>query len=455
MPTPADILKRQFSESLGLPWIDILPSTRLDEILKEEAIDYRNRVFTPVVTLWAMLYQSLAVDKSLRHTLKCLTAWLTAAGVEPPSSDTGAFSKARQRLPESLLHRLVPETADRLEQRVPQAHHWCGRPVKVFDGTTVQMADTPANQGEYPQHSNQAEGCGFPLAQVVVFFCLMTGAVVAASVGAWQTSEIVLSRLLYRQLAPGDVAVADQAYGSYVDLALIQQQGADGVLRKHHARRTDFRKGRKHGIGDHQVPWHKPVRRPVHLSEDEFAALPNTLMVREVCLRLCRPGFRPQSVIVVTTLLDAKRYTANQLTHLYGWRWWAAEVNLRHLKSTLGMEMINAKTPEMVRKQMWAHLLGYNLLRSVMEQAAPMAGYARHRLSLQGTRQQFRQDLALLAHLPRTVQERVYTHLLETVAADLLPVRPHRQEPRVVKRRPKSFPRMRQPRSVLKAKLAA
>jgi len=128
-------------------------------------------------------------------------------------------------------------------------------------------------------------------------------------------------------------------------------------------------------------------------------------------------GFRPQSVIVVTTLLDAKRYTANQLTHLYGWRWWADEVNLRHLKSTLGMEMINAKTPEMVRKQMWAHLLGDNLLRSVMEQAAPMAGYARHRLSLQGTRQQFRQDLALLARLPRTVQERVYTHLLETVAA--------------------------------------
>jgi hypothetical protein len=455
MPTAAAILKQQFSASLGLPWGDILPAGRLDAIVDDEAISFRHRVYTPVVTLWAMLYQALSPDKSLRNTVKCITTWLSAAGMTPPSGDTGAYSKARRRLPESLLQRLIPETADQLQQAVPEAHYWCGRRVKVFDGTTVLMADSAANQAAYPQHANQAPGCGFPIARVVVFFCLMTGAVVSACIAPCSMSEIVMSRLLYGDLDPADVAMADQAYGSYVDLALIQQQGADGVLRKHQARRTDFRKGRKHGIGDHQVEWPKPTRCPAHMSPAEFARIPPTLTVREVCLRRSRKGFRDEYIIVVTTLLDAQRYTAQQLTRLYGWRWHAAEINLRHLKTTLGLERLSAKTPAMARKDLWAHLLAYNLLRSIMEQAAPLTNAARTRLSLQGTRQHFNQTLPLIATTTRPTRQRLYQHLLKAVAADLLPDRPNRREPRVVKRRPKPFPRMRQPRSVLKAKLAA
>ncbi len=144
-----------------------------------------------------------------------------------------------------------------------------------------------------------------------------------------------MSRWLYEDLDPEDVLLADQAYGSYVDLALIQKRGADGVLRKHHARHTDFRRGRQHGIGDHQVVWTKPKKRPVHMSESEFASLPNTLEVREVRFCQRRQGFRDQTMIVVTTLLDVKRYSAEQLKLLYGWRWQAAEVNLRHLERDL------------------------------------------------------------------------------------------------------------------------
>lgn len=455
MSESAEILKQQFSQSLGLPWTDILPASRLDELLQEEAFSYRNRVYSPIVTLWAMLYQVLSTDKSLRNTVKCITTWLTAAGIQPPSSDTGAYSKARSRFPESLLQRLIPETAESLAQTLSPEHLWCGRPVKVYDGTTVLMADSAANQASYPQHGNQTAGCGFPIARLVVFFCLVTGAVVSACIASWGTSEIVMSRLLYQDLEVGDVVMADQAYGSYVDLAIIRQQGADGVLRKHHARKTDFRKGNKNGIGDHQVTWHKPAQRPEHMSEQEFAMIPQTLVVREVCLRLSLKGFRDQRIIVVTTLLDAHRYSAGQLTRLYGWRWPVAEVNLRHLKTTLKMEMLSAKTPDMVRKDIWAHLLGYNLLRSLMEYAAPLADDARTQLSVQGARQHFNQMLALLATANRATRRRLYTHLLETMAIDLLPSRPNRHEPRVVKRRTKPFPRMRQPRSVLKAKLAA
>ncbi|MEO1388433.1 MAG: IS4 family transposase [Cyanobacteria bacterium J06634_6] len=456
MSYPAEILKEQFFKSLGCPWQDILPASRLDAILEAENIRYRSRLYTPAVTLWAMIHQVLSADKSLRNTLKCMSTWLTAAGETAPSPDTGAYSKARGRLPEALLQRLVPETAAALEQSVPESHYWCGRRVKVFDGTTVLMADSVANQAAYPQHGNQAEGCGFPWARVVVFFCLLTGAVVSACVAPKTMSEIVMSRLLYKDLSPDDVAMADQAYGSYVDLALIQQQQADGVLRKHHARATDFRTGRKNAARDHQVDWQKPSRAPAHMSAAEFDAIPDTLTVREVCLRLPpRPGFRDQYVIVVTTLLEAECYTAEHLTELYGWRWQAAEVNLRHLKTTLKMEMLSAKTPEMVRKEIWTHLLAYNLLRSVMEKAAPLIDYQRSRLSLQGTRQLFMQTLALLATAPTAVRQRLLAHLLKDIADDSLPFRPNRREPRVVKLRAKPFPRMRQPRAVLKANLAA
>ncbi|EKU99399.1 transposase family protein [Leptolyngbya sp. PCC 7375] len=455
MPKSAEILKHQLFKSIGSPWQDILPEARLDELLAEEGITYRNRLYTPIVTVWGMLYQALSADKSLRNTVKCFTTWLTAAGVTPPSSDTGAYSKARDRLPESLLQRLIPETTEQLEQTVPKAHYWCGRRVRVFDGTTVLMADSEANQAVYPQHGNQAVGCGLPLARVVVFFCLLTGAVVSGCIAPKTTSEIVMSRLLYQDLAPDDVAMGDQAFGSYVDLALIQQQEADGVLRKHHARHTDFRKGLRHGPGDHQVVWHKPKRRPGHMNTDEFAAISQTLTVREVRLKLSRNGFRDQFIIIVTTLLDAKQYPASQLTRLYGWRWHAAEVNLRHLKTTLKMERLTAKTPDMVRKEIWSHMLAYNVLRSVMEQASPLLHYERNRLSLQGARQHFQQILALLATTSNATRQRLYDHLLQDIASDPLPQRPNRHEPRVVKRRPKPFPRMRQPRNILKAKLAA
>ena len=385
MSQSAEILKEQFFKSLGLPWQDILPASRLGQILVEEGIKYRSRVYTPVVTLWGMIYQVLSADKSLRHTVKGITTWLVAAGVAAPSSDTGAYSKARGRLSEGLLQRLVPETAEALAQQVPNAQTWCGRRVKVFDGTTLLMTDSAANQSAYPQHGNQAEGCGFPFARVVVFFCLITGAVVSACVAAKTVSEIVMSRLLYQDLDAGDVVMADQAYGSYIDLALIQQQGADGVLRKHHARKTDFRTGRKHGIGDHQVEWQKPKRCPEHMSADEFEAITQTLQVREVRLKLSRKGFRDQFIVIVTTLLDAQRYTAAKLSQLYGWRWQAAEVSFWHLKTTLKMEMLTAKTPEMVRKEIWTHLLAYNLLRCLMEPAAPLIAYARASLSLQST----------------------------------------------------------------------
>ena len=243
MPNRASILKQQFLQSVALPWKELLPDSKVKELLALEDLRYYNSVYTPIVTLWAMVSQVLDPDKSLSQAVKRMSTWLSVAGVKPPSSDTGAYSKARQRLPERLVQQLVPVVAEALEKQVPPEQQWCGRQVRVLDGTTVLMSDTQANQAEYPQHSNQKTGCGFPIAKMVVLFSLLTGAVVSAGIASLATSEIVMSRLLYANLVPSDVILADRAYGNYVDLVLVKQQGADAVFRKNHLRKTDLRAG--------------------------------------------------------------------------------------------------------------------------------------------------------------------------------------------------------------------
>jgi hypothetical protein len=243
MPNRASILKQQFLQSVALPWKELLPDSKVKELLALEDLRYYNSVYTPIVTLWAMVSQVLDPDKSLSQAVKRMSTWPSGAGAKPPSSDTGAYSKARQRLPERLVQQLVPVVAEALEKQVPPEQQWCGRQVRVLDGTTVLMSDTQANQAEYPQHSNQKTGCGFPIAKMVVLFSLLTGAVVSAGIASLATSEIVMSRLLYANLVPSDVILADRAYGNYVDLVLVKQQGADAVFRKNHLRKTDLRAG--------------------------------------------------------------------------------------------------------------------------------------------------------------------------------------------------------------------
>ena len=454
MPNRASILKQQFLQSVALPWKELLPDSKVKELLALEDLRYYNSVYTPIVTLWAMVSQVLDPDKSLSQAVKRMSTWLSFAGVKPPSSDTGAYSKARQRLPERLVQQLVPVVAEALEKQVPPEQQWCGRQVRVLDGTTVLMSDTQANQAEYPQHSNQKTGCGFPIAKMVVLFSLLTGAVVSAGIASLATSEIVMSRLLYANLVPSDVILADRAYGNYVDLVLVKQQGADAVFRKNHLRKTDFRRGKKLGIGDHKVVGNKPQQCPKHMSNEEFEELPSNFIVREVCLRIQRRGFRQERIIVVTTLLDAQRYTVQKLTQLYGRRWSAAEVSLRHLKTTLKMEMLTAKTPAMVRKDIWTHLLAYTLLRTIMWQAVSSSEHTAFQLSFQSTRQQFNQLLTLLATTGKQQQRQWHQLLLEQVATNLLTMRPERSEPRVLKHRPKPYPRMQEPRSILKGKQA-
>jgi hypothetical protein len=329
---------------------------------------------------------------------------------------------------------------------------WCGRHVKILDGSNVSMPDTAANQAVYPQHSNQAVGCGFPIAKLMVMFSLATGAAVGVLIDSFKTSEVVLARHIYDLLKPGDVALADRAFGSYVDLTWVKQQQADAVFRCHQRRQCDFQRGKRLGDDDQIVHWFKPKQGPKHMDSQAFAQLPDSIEVREVRFHIKQPGFRTQTVIVITTLLDAKASPKTKLAELYRLRW-SVEVNLNHVKTTLKMEVLSGKTPEMVRKEIYVHLMAYNLLRSLLQQAAQTQAVSALRLSLQGARQPLRNFIPPLAQAHPKQGRSLYQILLQVVGQLLVPQRPNRYEPRVRKRRPKAFPLMKQPRSTLKAKL--
>ncbi|PSB42770.1 IS4 family transposase [Cyanosarcina cf. burmensis CCALA 770] len=413
--------------------------------IDELQIQYRCRLFDPFVTLWAFLSQVLDVDKSCHNAVSRVIAYLVNEGVEIPSTDSSAYCQARSRLPEKLLEKLFGKAAQKLEEKVIPENLWCGRHVKVIDGSTVSMPDTVENQKAYPQPKSQKPGCGFPIAKIGVIFSLATGAAVALAIDVLNPHALKLARKLYRFLNPLDVLLGDRAFCAYADLILIKNLGCDAVLRKHQSRKTTMRKGKIIGESDKFVTWYKPKKCPQGLNESEFFSLPSTLIVREIYYDIIIPGFRTQRVSLITTLLDTTIYSTLEVLRLYGERW-SVELNLKHLKTTLGMEVLRCKTPSMVRKELYVDLLAYNLLRALMWEAGTTYGTPPLRLSLQGTRHHLAHFIPALLAADSTQRYQIYLALLKLIVHKLVPARPGRSEPRVRKRRPKSYPSMKQPR---------
>jgi hypothetical protein len=402
-------------------------------------------IYTPAVTVWVFLSQCLSPDHSCRDAVTRLMAWRLAYGLKPCSADTGAYCTARSDLPEEALHRLVLETGMETEDQSPAAWLWRGRKVRVVDGSTVTMPDTPENQAAYPQQKSQKPGCGFPTARILVIFSLSVGTVLEAAIGKYkgkQTGENSLLRGLYDTFAEGDVILADRYFSGWFDIALPLRRGLDVVLRKHQLRHTDFRQGRWLGKDDHLVSWSKPAR-PAWMSPAPYRELPDALTLREVRVRVVQKGFRTRSLVVVTTLLDATRYPSEEIALLYRQRW-QAELHLRSLKIVLQMDQLRCKKPERVRNEFWMHLLAYNLIRGVMATAAQQAGKCPWEISFKGTLQTLSQFLPLL--MADATTEAWCKALLAAVAAHLAGDRPNRFEPRRVKRRPKHYPRLQKHR---------
>jgi Transposase DDE domain len=444
-----------FLQDGAVPFGSVLTVHDIVDRISQTCVETCDRIFTPVVTLCTFLSQIHSDDPSCRAAVARLNATRVAQGLESCSPRTGGYCKARQRLAESLFDGLMHQSGQRLQQQVPPAWHWHGRAVKIVDGSGVSMPDTEANQEAYPQPGSQKPGLGFPVARLVVVFSLACGAVLAAAVGrikGQQSSEPMLFHRLYASLERGDVVLADRFYCSYWEVALLQGQGIDIVMRLHQRRQVDFREGRRVGREDHVVSWSKP-KRPAWMDEATYVGLPATMNIR--VLRVCVPqrGFRTRVVLVATTLLDAQMYSKEDLAGLYRARW-HAELDLRSIKQTMQMDVLRCKTPAMVRKEIWGHLLVYNLLRAAMAQAALAHGVVPRQVSLQGTRQTLAAFHSLLAQRLSTARESVVSIVLSAIASHRVGTRPDRYEPRACKRRPKPYPLLRVPRQQARVRLA-
>ncbi|MCA1682887.1 MAG: IS4 family transposase [Actinobacteria bacterium] len=406
-----------------------------------------DRIFTPVVTLCTFLAQVLSDDHSCRAAVAQLLAWRTAHGLSPCSADTGSYCKARQRLPETPLPRLVRDTADGLQEGAPEAWLFHGRKVILVDGSTVSMPDTPENQAEYPQHGNQEPGCGFPIARIVVLIALATGAALDAAVGPRKgklSGESTLLRSLHGRLTRGDILLGDRCFCSYFEVALLLSRGVDVVLRQNKDRPVDFRSGHRLGHDDHLVVWHKP-QRASWMGPEAYAVTPEAVTIRELRVRVAHRGFRTRTLIVMTTLLDAIEFSHDELATLYRARW-HAELDIRSLKQTLKMDVLRCKTPEMVRKEIWAHLLVANLVRGVMAEAARGHDVLPRELSFQAARQTIQGFRSELSHAGSSDAAVLREVALKAIASHRVGDRPDRVEPRVRKRRPKNYPLMHEPR---------
>ena len=447
------VLLKQFNASLGLPFQKVLPASIIEETLAEEGIKYRNRLFSPLVTLWAFLSQVIDADKTCHNAVSRIIAWLAGQGEEIPSEDNSAYCQARIRLPENLVKKLFSKSGQNLEKEVQSEQLWCGRRVKVFDGSSVSMPDTPENQKAYPQPTTQKVGCGFPLAKFGVLFSLQTGAAIAVIIEVFKTHDVKLARQLYDCLEPGDIFLSDRACCSYADIYFIKQRNCDAVIRLHQSRQKQMRKKKKIGPNDRLVTWKKPKSRPKGLSKEEYDSLPKTLTVRQLHYYICIPGRRTKQVTLITTLLDEEAYPVREFLKLYELRW-EAELNLRHIKTSLGMDILRGKKPEMVRKEIYVHLLAYNLLRTVMWSAGTQMEVNPLRLSVQEARHHLNHFVGEFKNSGMRKGKKLYQTMLEVIAHKPLKKRPLRFEPRVKKRRPKAYPLMTEPRSVLRQKVA-
>jgi hypothetical protein len=449
-------------EKNGAVLRELLPAERVREALDAEQTPVRDCLLTPLVTLWMFLAQVLSADGSCREAVAKLLAFLAAPGVGTPAdpdgadAETGPYCKARKRLAEGLVSRLAKETGRELHCRYPSGLLLGGRKVKVVDGTTCSMPDTPASQKEWPQPSSQKPGLGFPLVRLVAVLSLNCAAVVDVAMGPYkgkQTGENALFRTLLGSVEEGDVLLADRYYASYWMIALLLARGVDSLFRQHQLRKIDFRKGRRLGRDDHVIVMERPARRPDWMDEAAYEQMPGELAVRELRLQVSQRGFRVRTLVLVTTLLDAQLYNQQELARAFRFRW-HVELDLRAIKQTMKMNVLRCKTPAMVRKEIWMHLLAYNLIRTLMARAAEQAGIEPRQVSFAGAVQTVNAFAPVMELADAADRPGLLEMLLRAIARHRVGDRPDRYEPRAAKRRVKPIALLTVPREKARKRLA-
>ncbi len=419
-------------------------------VQQKQGLNSRQRLFPLELTFWAFLSQILNPGTSCRESLRQVLALFCLHAQNPMDEQTGGYCQARKRLPLQRLQQILGHIARNVRRRCPQSRRWLGREVKVVDGSSTSLPDTPQNQKVFPQQGAQKPGCGFPIMKFVGLFSLSTGCLLSAVTGNYYCAELSLFRKLWHFLKPGDVLLADRHFSDYGTLAHLWNQCVDCVVRMNQARPRDFRKGLYLGPDDRLVTWKKPYQRARTIGAKMWDSLSAELTLRMIRVRCAAKGFRTRELILVTTLLDPEKYPAKEIAQLFLQRW-SIELFFRDIKTMLKMEQLRCQSPRMVQKEFFMHLIGYNLIRAVMVETVRKHEVALERLSFKGSVDSVRQySLALAKARTKKKAAQLVQELLRVLASDLVPYRPERREPRAIKRRPKPFPLLTRPRKQFK-----
>ena len=420
--------------------VKVLDRSAIERICDEIGYRWRDRSLDPYATLHLFILQVLNQNTAMAHLPHLAGEPFTPA----------AYCRARQRLPMELFRRLVGSLTRELGPS-GNASRWPGHRVVLIDGSGFSMPDTPELQAYFGQHGQQQPGCGFPVAHLLAVVDAEQGFLRDIVVSPLCTHDMAHVAELHPNLLSGDIIVGDRGFCSYAHLALISQANLHGVLRIHQRQIVSFHphrpnaeeaSGKGHptsrwvkrlGKCDQLVEWRKPQTRPKWMMPEQFAALPETLLVRELKFRIREPGCRVREVTLVTTLLDPERYPAAEIARLYRLRW-QVEVDLRDLKITLGMDVLKGHKVQTVLKEVMVFVLVYNLIRLVTTKAAQRQRVSPHRISF----------IDALRWLQPPKPHRPLPELVVN------PTRRGRVEPRCRKRRPKSYPLMTKPRHVLR-----
>ena len=420
-------------------FFNLLTSEDLLDKVEELLPEHRERLFPPTETLSMFLAQVMSSDSSCQNIVNKSAVQRLTDGLPMNSTHTGGFCRARKRLPLELIKGLAQHLGNELDQKAPKQWLWKKRKVRIVDGTTVTMPDTEANKQAFPQHQVQSPGIGFPICRIVGITSLESGMLLNAAIGPLKGkggSEQRLLRDIQDTLHKGDILLGDALFATYFFMANMIDKGVDILMEQHGSRQrlVDFRTGKSLGQRDHLIHFEKPKIRPDWLSESAYESAPDTLQIRE---------FKSKGKTIVTTMICPKRYKKADLSTLYTSRW-HVELDLRNIKTTLGMSVVSCKTPEMILKEIWVYLLAYNLLRLLMSQSALLTRKLPRQLSFKHCLQLWLWALPMLSYMEEEMIVKLHLLMGEQQVGN----RPGRIEPRSVKRRRKSYALLTVPRHV-------
>lgn len=431
--------KQYILESKNDVILDVL-SRQENRVIINNAGEFRARTYTPLKTLHMYIQQVLSSDKSSKNAVSGTNVSRLISERAPVCPNTGCYIKARKRLSEETIHELVSSFGYSSLKKIPLS--WCfyGREVKVFDGTTLTLRDTKANNAQYPKHSNKKQGVGNPQVRLLAVFSLMTGSVVDYAIDATKgkgTGETTLLRGILDCFKEGDIALGDALFCNFFLTHDLIKRKVDIITPGHIQRCYDFSKESVFGEDEHITQWKKP-RRPQWMSKETYKEYPDAVQIRE---------FKVNGIVYMTTLLDASVHTKKILHKLYKRRW-EVELHLRSIKTVMGMNRISCDTPDMVRKEIGVYLLAYNIIRELMMDGCLKADALPTQISFKGALQLLNQFSPHFISLNKKKKSALYFQMLSLIVKNKVGMRPNRVEPRALRPKSLSFPTLRNDRKI-------